>query len=83
MANALKRTVTTLPAHLKQSLTWDRGMQVIIPAKANRKTQRTLDKEHYKARHLVENLFQRMKVGGFKSEVEHFSQLWIGTYPFR
>lgn len=25
MANALKKTVTTLPAHLKQSLTWDRG----------------------------------------------------------
>ena len=40
----------------------EQGMQVIIPSKANRKTQRTLDKERYKARHLVENLFQRMKV---------------------
>ena len=38
------------------------GMQVIIPSKVNRKTQRTLDKDRYKARHLVENLFQRMKV---------------------
>ena len=34
----------------------EQGMQVIIPFKANRKTQRTLDKECYKARHLVENL---------------------------
>ena len=28
MANALKKTVTTLPAHLKQSLTWDRGKEL-------------------------------------------------------
>ena len=40
----------------------EQSMQVIIPSKANRKTQRTLDKERYKARHLVENLFQRMKI---------------------
>ena len=28
MANALKRTVETLPLHLKQSLTWDRGKKL-------------------------------------------------------
>ena len=28
MANALKRTVTTLPAQLWQSLTWDRGKEL-------------------------------------------------------
>ncbi len=28
MANALKETVTTLPVHLKQSLTWDRGKEL-------------------------------------------------------
>ena len=28
MANALKETVTTLPGHLKQSLTWDRGKEL-------------------------------------------------------
>ena len=28
MANALKQTVTTLPAHLKQSLTWDRDKEL-------------------------------------------------------
>ena len=39
------------------------GMQVIIPCRVNRKkNQRILDKHRYKARHLMENLFQRMKV---------------------
>ena len=28
MANALKKTVTTIPAHLKQSLTWDQGKEL-------------------------------------------------------
>ena len=28
MANALKRIVATLPANLKQSLTWDRGKEL-------------------------------------------------------
>jgi transposase len=40
----------------------DLGMQAIIPCKANRKQQRAWDKNRYKARHLIENLFQRMKV---------------------
>ena len=39
------------------------GMQVIIPCRVNRKkNQRILDAHRYKARHLVEALFQRMKV---------------------
>lgn len=37
-------------------------MEVIIPSKSNRKQQRALDKLRYKTRHLVENLFQRMKI---------------------
>lgn len=40
----------------------EQGMEVIIPSKANRKQQRALDPHRYKARHLIENLFQRMKV---------------------
>jgi len=40
----------------------DRGMEVVIPSKANRKTPRSLDSLKYRARHLVENLFQRMKI---------------------
>ena len=51
----------------------EQGMQVIIPSKANRKTQRTLDKERYKARHLVEHLFQRMKV--FRRVATRFDKL--------
>ena len=38
-------------------------MQVVIACPVNcKKNQRILDTHHYKARHLVENLFQRMKV---------------------
>lgn len=40
----------------------DKGMEVIIPPKANRKEKRAFDAFKYRARHLVENLFQRMKV---------------------
>ena len=41
----------------------ERSMQVIIPCRVNRKKNpRVLDTHRYKARHLVENLFQRMKV---------------------
>jgi transposase len=40
----------------------EQAMEVIIPFKANRKQPRLLDKHRYKARHLIENLFQRMKV---------------------
>lgn len=38
------------------------GMQVIIPCRARSKEPRPLDKQRYEARHLIENLFQRMKV---------------------
>ena len=40
----------------------EQGVQVIIPCKGDRKQQRAWDKQRYKARHLIENLFQRMKV---------------------
>jgi transposase len=38
------------------------GMPVIIPSKVNQNMQRSLNKERCKARHLVDNLLQRMKV---------------------
>ena len=56
------------------------GMQVIIPSKVNRKTPRTLDKHRYKARHLVENLFQRMKV--FRRVATRFEKLDIRFLGF-
>jgi transposase len=40
----------------------DRNMEVVIPPKANRATKRPFDALKYRARHLIENLFQRMKV---------------------
>jgi transposase len=55
-------------------------MQVIIPAKANRKKPRVLDKHRYKARHLVENPFQRMKV--FRRMATRFDKLDIRFLGF-
>lgn len=37
------------------------GMEVVIPPKKNRKTQRNYDKYLYKLRHLVENAFLHLK----------------------
>jgi transposase len=37
------------------------GKTVVIPPKANRKQPRPYDKELYKARHLIENFFARLK----------------------
>ena len=56
------------------------GMQVIIPSKVNRNKPRVLDKDGYKARHLVENLFQRMKV--FRRVATRFDKLDIRFLGF-
>jgi len=37
------------------------GKTAVIPPKSNRKTQRDYDKETYKARHLIENFFCKLK----------------------
>ena len=37
------------------------GKVPVIPSKSNRKSPRTLDKEMYEARHLVENFFCKLK----------------------
>ena len=37
------------------------GKTPVIPPKRNRKIQRTFDKEVYKARHLIENFFCKLK----------------------
>lgn len=39
----------------------DCGAQANIPPRSNRKTPRAYDKHRYKARHLIENLFARLK----------------------
>ena len=56
------------------------GIQVIIPSRVNRKKPRVLDKDCYKARHLVENLFQRMKV--FRRVATRFDKLDIRFLGF-
>ncbi|CAN5468649.1 IS5-like element ISLpl3 family transposase [soil metagenome] len=60
--------------------TQEKGIQVIIPSKVNRRNQRTLDKHRYKARHLIENLFQRMKV--FRRVATRFDKLDIRFLGF-
>jgi transposase len=37
------------------------GIAVVIPPKANRKQERSYDKHLYKARHLIENFFAKLK----------------------
>jgi transposase len=37
------------------------GKQFVIPPKSNRKVRRTFDREMYKARHLMENFFCKLK----------------------
>ena len=37
------------------------GKTAVIPPKVNRKVQRDYDKELYKARHLIENFFEKLK----------------------
>lgn len=39
----------------------DKGREVVIPSRANRKQPREYDLHLYKARHLVENFFARLK----------------------
>ena len=37
------------------------GAEAVIPPRSNRKIQRPFDRHKYKARHLIENLFARLK----------------------
>lgn len=37
------------------------GKEVVIPPKSNRKNPRRYDKDLYKARHLIENFFGKLK----------------------
>ena len=38
-----------------------KGVNTVIPSKSNRKNPRFLDRELYKARHLIENFFAKLK----------------------
>lgn len=38
-----------------------RGKSIVIPPRSNRKIQRHFDRDAYKARHLIENFFCKLK----------------------
>ena len=50
--DAAKRVLDLLDQH---------DVEAVIPPRANRKDQRPYDEEVYKWRHLIENLFQKLK----------------------
>jgi transposase len=50
--DAAKRVLDLLDQH---------DVEAVIPPRANRKEQRSYDEEVYKWRHLIENLFQKLK----------------------
>lgn len=50
--DAAKRVLDLLDQH---------DVEAVIPPRANRKEQRAYDEEVYKWRHLIENLFQKLK----------------------
>ena len=59
----------------------NQGMQVIMACRVNRKkSQRVLDMHRYEARHLVENLLQRMKV--FRRVATRYDKLDITFLGF-
>ncbi len=39
----------------------EKGIEAVIPPKSNRKAPRDYDRELYKARHLIENFFAKLK----------------------
>ena len=43
-------------------LALSKNMEILIPSKKNALIKRAINKHKYKERHLIENLFQRMKV---------------------
>jgi transposase len=49
------------------------GMEAIIPSRSNRKLPRPMDWARYMVRHLVEDLFQRLKI--FRRVATRFEKL--------
>jgi Transposase DDE domain len=57
-------TLQMRPRFRRDLLVWCTGKWLksfVIPPKSNRKVQRDFDKEAYKARHLIENFFCKLK----------------------
>ena len=50
-----------MPTSASSSRSREAGKTAVIPPKSNRKEPRAFDKEIYKARHLIENFFCKLK----------------------
>lgn len=56
------------------------GVQTVIPPKKNRKEQRAYDEEMYKARHLIENFFAKLKqFRGIATRYDKRAQTFLGA----
>jgi transposase len=56
------------------------GVQGVIPPKQNRKEQRVYDKELYKARHLIENFFSKLKqFKGIATRYDKRTKTYLGA----
>lgn len=57
-----------------------RGITVVIPPRCNRKEQRDYDKELYKARHLIENFFAKLKqYRGIATRYDKLAQTFLAS----
>ena len=50
-----------MPMSASSSLCLPQAKKIVIPPKSNRKVKRLYDKELYKARHLMENFYCKLK----------------------
>lgn len=57
-----------------------KNMKVVIPSKSNSIAPRAIELHQYKERHLIENLFQRMKV--FRRVATRYDKLAVNFLSF-
>jgi transposase len=58
----------------------EKGKQVVIPPKRNRREKREYDKHLYKSRHLVENFFARLKqYRGIATRYDKLGESFLGA----
>lgn len=58
----------------------DMGVEAVIPSKKNRIVQRVIDKDLYKDRHLIENLFAKLKqYRAIATRYDKLSKVFLGA----
>ena len=59
------------------------GVEAVIPPKSNRTEKRDYDREKYKWRHLIENLFQKLKqFRGIATQYDKIAESYMGGIYF-